>query len=54
MLRRWPDIDAVACVSDLSAFGVLMACHRRGIAVPGQLAIVGFGDFEWRAAPGRG
>jgi LacI family gluconate utilization system Gnt-I transcriptional repressor len=46
MLRRWPDVDAVACVSDLSAFGVLMACHRRGIAVPGQLAIVGFGDFD--------
>jgi LacI family gluconate utilization system Gnt-I transcriptional repressor len=46
MLQQWPDIDAVACVSDLSAFGVLMECHRRGIAVPGRLAIAGFGDFD--------
>ncbi|WP_210254980.1 LacI family DNA-binding transcriptional regulator [Methylocapsa sp. S129] len=46
MLEQWPDVDAVACVSDLSAFGVLMECHRRGIAVPGRLAIAGFGDFD--------
>jgi LacI family gluconate utilization system Gnt-I transcriptional repressor len=46
MLQKWPDIDAVACVSDLSAFGVLMECHRRGVAVPGRLAIAGFGDFD--------
>jgi LacI family transcriptional regulator, gluconate utilization system Gnt-I transcriptional repressor len=46
MLQQWPDIDAVACVSDLSAFGVLMECHRRGISVPRQLAVAGFGDFD--------
>jgi LacI family gluconate utilization system Gnt-I transcriptional repressor len=46
MLRQWPDVDAVACVSDLSAFGVLMECHRRGISVPGRIAIAGFGDFD--------
>ena len=23
MLRQWPDTDAIVCVSDLSAFGVL-------------------------------
>ena len=46
MLRQWPDIDAVACVSDLSAFGVLMECHRRSIGVPQRLAIAGFGDFD--------
>jgi LacI family gluconate utilization system Gnt-I transcriptional repressor len=46
MLAQWPDTDAIVCVSDLSAFGVLMACHRRGIQVPGDLAIAGFGDFD--------
>ncbi|HVY64998.1 MAG TPA: LacI family DNA-binding transcriptional regulator [Gammaproteobacteria bacterium] len=39
-------IDAVFAVSDLSAVGVVMECQRRGVAVPEQLSIVGFGDFE--------
>jgi LacI family gluconate utilization system Gnt-I transcriptional repressor len=34
------------CVSDMSAFGALMECHRRGIPVPGKMAVAGFGDFE--------
>src|SRR5271166_3120972 len=46
MLSAWPDVDAIVCVSDLSAFGVLAECQRRGIDVPGRLAIAGFGDFE--------
>jgi LacI family gluconate utilization system Gnt-I transcriptional repressor len=46
MLARWPDVDAIVCVSDLSAFGVLAECQRRGIEVPGRIAIAGFGDFE--------
>lgn len=46
MLIRWPDTDAVVCVSDLSAFGALMECTRRSWAVPGRVALGGFGDFE--------
>ena len=46
LVAQWPDVDAVVCVSDLSAFGALMECHRRGWAVPGRIAIAGFGDFE--------
>jgi LacI family transcriptional regulator, gluconate utilization system Gnt-I transcriptional repressor len=46
MLRQWPDTDAIVCVSDLSAFGVLAECQRRGIEVPRCMAVVGFGDFE--------
>ena len=46
MLRDWPDVDAIVCVSDLSAFGVLAECQRRVIEVPGRIAIAGFGDFE--------
>jgi LacI family gluconate utilization system Gnt-I transcriptional repressor len=46
LIRQWPDVDAVLCVSDLSAFGALMECQRRGWNVPGRIAIAGFGDFE--------
>lgn len=46
LLQRYPDTDLVACVSDPLAFGIMAACARRGISVPDQLAISGFGDFE--------
>lgn len=46
LVAQWPQVDAAVCVSDLSAFGALMECHRRGWAVPGRIAIAGFGDFD--------
>ena len=46
LLDRWPDTELVACVSDLSAFGALMECKRRGMRVPEDIAIAGFGDYE--------
>ena len=46
LLDDLPDTDAVICVSDLSAFGALTECMRRGISVPDQMAIAGFGDYE--------
>ncbi|MEI5996715.1 LacI family DNA-binding transcriptional regulator [Paraburkholderia bengalensis] len=46
LLQQWPDTDAVMCVSDMSAFGAIMQCHRRGLSVPGDIAIAGFGNFE--------
>lgn len=46
LLERAPDVEAVFAVSDVSAFGALMECHRRGIHVPGQLSLMGFGDFD--------
>ena len=42
VLEKWPDTEVVICVSDLSAFGALMECHRRGLSVPGDIAIAGF------------
>ncbi|MEY4762216.1 MAG: hypothetical protein RLZZ200_2072 [Pseudomonadota bacterium] len=39
-------VDAVFAVSDLSAVGVVMECQRRGIRVPEDLSVMGFGDFE--------
>jgi LacI family gluconate utilization system Gnt-I transcriptional repressor len=44
--QQWPEVDAIVCVSDPPAFGALMECQRRGWAVPGRIAIAGFGDFE--------
>jgi len=46
MLKTWPDTEVVICVSDLSAFGALMECQRRGLKVPKDIAIAGFGNFE--------
>lgn len=46
LLERAPDVEAVFAVSDISAFGALMECHRRGIRVPEQLSLMGFGDFD--------
>ena len=46
LLERYPDTDAVFCTSDAVAAGALLQCRRRGIAVPGQMAVAGFGDFD--------
>jgi LacI family transcriptional regulator, gluconate utilization system Gnt-I transcriptional repressor len=46
LVEQWPDVDAAVFVADLSAFGALAECQRRGWAVPERLAIAGFGDFE--------
>jgi LacI family gluconate utilization system Gnt-I transcriptional repressor len=42
-------IDAVFCSSDLLALGVLTEARARGIEVPRQLGVVGFGDQEFAA-----
>ena len=46
LLDSLADTQAVICVSDLSAFGALTECQRRGVDVPGRLWIAGFGDYE--------
>ncbi|MCR9267762.1 MAG: LacI family DNA-binding transcriptional regulator [Alphaproteobacteria bacterium] len=46
LLDDLPDTDAVVCVSDLSAFGALSECQRRGVKVPEDIAIAGFGAYE--------
>jgi LacI family transcriptional regulator, gluconate utilization system Gnt-I transcriptional repressor len=46
LLERDPKIEAVFAVSDLSAVGVVMECARRGVRVPEDLSVIGFGDFE--------
>ncbi len=46
LIEREPELQAVFAVSDLSAVGVVMECQRRGIKVPADLSVMGFGDFE--------
>ncbi|MBV9812560.1 MAG: LacI family DNA-binding transcriptional regulator [Acetobacteraceae bacterium] len=43
---RLPPRTAIFCSSDLVAFGVMTEAQLRGIAVPGDVAICGFGNFE--------
>lgn len=47
LLAEHPGTDAVFCSSDMLALGVLTEARVRGIAVPGQLAVVGFGDIDF-------
>jgi LacI family gluconate utilization system Gnt-I transcriptional repressor len=48
-LERAPGLDAIVCNNDDLALGVLFACQRQGIDVPGRLAIAGFNDLEMMA-----
>ena len=45
MLAQTPDCQAIFCCNDDLAHGAIYQCQRRGIAVPGQLAICGFNDL---------
>jgi LacI family gluconate utilization system Gnt-I transcriptional repressor len=49
LLRETLDIDAVFCSSDLLALGVLTEARVRGVDVPRQLAVIGFGDLAFAA-----
>jgi LacI family gluconate utilization system Gnt-I transcriptional repressor len=49
LLERGSLPRAVFCSSDTLAHGVLMEAQARGLSVPGDLAIVGFGDLDFAA-----
>ena len=46
LLHDLPEGGAVFCSSDLLAAGLLIEAGVRGVAIPSQLAICGFGDLE--------
>ncbi|TKI03830.1 LacI family DNA-binding transcriptional regulator [Martelella alba] len=46
LLLAWPEMDALICLSDELACGVLYECQRRHIKVPEQLAVAGFGNSD--------
>ena len=49
LLAQHPRLDAIWCSSDLLAHGVVTEAHARGIAVPQDLAVHGFGDLAFAA-----
>jgi LacI family transcriptional regulator len=50
VMDRWPEVDAMVCANDLIGVGVLQELHRRGVPVPGQVAVTGFDDTLLAAA----
>lgn len=49
-LSQVPNLRAVCCSNDHVALGVLFECQRRGISVPDDLAVIGFGDLGFAAS----
>lgn len=45
VVERLPDCDAILFGSDILAAGALSAARRRGISIPADIAIAGFGDI---------
>ena len=46
LLDRHPDVDAIVCGSDQIARGVLDTARELGRAVPDDIAVMGFDDWE--------
>jgi DNA-binding LacI/PurR family transcriptional regulator len=46
-LRRWPDLDAVVAICDATALGAIAELRSRSIAVPSDVAVVGFDDIPF-------
>jgi len=46
LLERDPQVDAIFCGSDTIARGVIDGLRERGKAVPGDIAVVGFDDWD--------
>ena len=47
ILDKWPDIDAIFCSGDVLAIGAVCEAKRKGLRVPKDIAISGFGDIEF-------
>lgn len=53
VMSRWPDTDGIFAASDAAATGVLAGLADLGVAVPGQVRVVGFDDspLSWASSP---
>lgn len=47
ILDKWPDTDVIFCSGDVLAVGAVCEAKRRGLEVPKDVAISGFGDIEF-------
>ena len=48
--EQYPDTDVIMFATDILANGAVLEANARGISVPGDVAITGFGDFDLSAA----
>lgn len=46
-LETWPDTDCVFCSSDSIALGAISEARRRNLRVPDDIAVAGYGDFDF-------
>lgn len=46
LLALEPRLDAILCPTDVVAAGAVFECQRRGLKVPGDIAIAGWGDYD--------
>lgn len=53
LLERHPDVDAIFCGSDLIARGVMDALRESGRAIPDDVAVVGFDNWQIMAQAAR-
>jgi len=49
LLDQQPGLQAVVCSSDMLAHGILVEARARGLRVPEELAVSGFGNAEFGA-----
>ncbi len=49
LLLKHPETDAVFCGADNLALGALVEARVRGIAVPAQISVLGYGDLNFAA-----
>jgi len=47
ILEKWADTDAIFCSGDVLAIGAICEARRRGLNIPKDIAICGFGDIEF-------
>ena len=45
LLRRVPDMTALLCYDDQTAFGAMLACRELGLCVPEDIAVAGFDNI---------
>ena len=47
LLRLFPDVDGIIACNDVVALSTYKILHRKNIAVPGQVQLIGFDDIAW-------